>query len=64
MILLHIAWIGGHVSLPYDWPPTLKLYVQKSMAYTEDQEDVVSMSLTVVQNLMEKYEIQPETVGR
>ena len=34
------------------------------MAFAEDQEDVVSMSLTVVQSLMEKYGIQANAIGR
>ena len=34
------------------------------MAFAEDQEDVVSMSLTVVQSLMEKYGILPNAIGR
>lgn len=38
--------------------------LQTAMSFIEDQEDVVSMSLTVVHNLMEKYEIEPSSVGR
>lgn len=34
------------------------------MAFLEDQEDVVSMSLTVVHSLMDKYDIQPASIGR
>ena len=38
--------------------------LQRAMAFTGDQEDVVSMSLTVVQSLLEKYAIEPSQVGR
>ena len=34
------------------------------MAFTDDREDVVSMSLTVVQSLMEKFDIPANAVGR
>lgn len=37
---------------------------QKNMAFTGDQEDVVSMSLTAVHSLLEKYEINPRDIGR
>lgn len=41
-----------------------KFKLQDAMAFAEDQEDVVSMSLTVVQSLMEKYDVEPSAVGR
>lgn len=50
--------------------PTLRLRslshvsLQNAMAFVEDQEDVVSMSLTVVQSLMQKYSIDPRSIGR
>ncbi|KAJ7537242.1 hypothetical protein O6H91_12G104800 [Diphasiastrum complanatum] len=37
---------------------------QDSLAFCTDWEDVVSMSLTVVQSLLEKYDISPERIGR
>ena len=37
---------------------------QKNMAFTGDQEDVVSMSLTAVHSLLEKYDINPRDIGR
>ena len=37
---------------------------QRNMAFTGDQEDVVSMSLTAVHSLLEKYEIDPRDIGR
>lgn len=37
---------------------------QKNMAFTGDQEDVVSMSLTAVHSLLKKYDIDPRDIGR
>lgn len=37
---------------------------QRNMAFTGDQEDVVSMSLTAVQSLLDKYRINPCDIGR
>jgi hydroxymethylglutaryl-CoA synthase len=37
---------------------------QQAMAFTGDHEDVNSIALTVVQSLLEKYEIDPNQVGR
>ena len=37
---------------------------QRNMAFTGDQEDVVSMSLTAVHSLLEKYEVDPQDIGR
>jgi len=37
---------------------------QEAMAFTGDHEDVNSISLTVVQALLEKYAIDPKEVGR
>jgi hydroxymethylglutaryl-CoA synthase len=37
---------------------------QKLMACTDDREDVNSFALTVVNNLMEKYQIDPKSIGR
>jgi hydroxymethylglutaryl-CoA synthase len=37
---------------------------QDGMAFTGDQEDVNSISLTVVQSLLEKYHISPSEIGR
>ena len=38
--------------------------VQRAMSFIQDQEDVVSMSLTVVQSLLEKYSIGVCEIGR
>ncbi|KAH8961427.1 hypothetical protein BDL97_05G049800 [Sphagnum fallax] len=37
---------------------------QDRLAFCTDLEDVISMSLTVVQSLLEKYGIPPERIGR
>ncbi|KAI9076636.1 hypothetical protein K1719_041109 [Acacia pycnantha] len=37
---------------------------QDSMAFCTELEDVISMSLTVVKSLLEKYEIDPKQIGR
>lgn len=37
---------------------------QDQLAFTGDREDINSLALTVVHNLMEKYEISPHAVGR
>eukprot|EP00898_Chlorokybus_atmophyticus_P000505 jgi/Chlat1/1455/Chrsp12S02007 len=37
---------------------------QQMLAYCTDREDVVSISLTVVQSLFEKYDIDPRSIGR
>nr|ABO27206.1 cytosolic 3-hydroxy-3-methylglutaryl-CoA synthase [Chara vulgaris] len=37
---------------------------QDRLGFCTDHEDVISMSLTVVQNLLEKYSIDPTNVGR
>jgi len=37
---------------------------QESMAFTGDQEDINSVALTVVHNLLEKYSISPNEIGR
>jgi hydroxymethylglutaryl-CoA synthase len=37
---------------------------QDEMAFTGDREDVNSIALTVVKSLMEKYDIDPKSVGR
>lgn len=37
---------------------------QDSLAFCGDQEDVISMSLTVVQELLEKHKIDPSSIGR
>jgi hydroxymethylglutaryl-CoA synthase len=37
---------------------------QESIAFTDDREDVTSIFLTVVHNLLEKYGISPSEVGR
>lgn len=34
------------------------------MAFYKDQENVVSAAMTVVQNLMSKYEVDPRSIGR
>ena len=34
------------------------------MAFCGDQEDVVSISLTAVKRLLEKYDIDPRDIGR
>jgi len=37
---------------------------QDAMSFTGDREDINSIALTVVQSLLEKYEIDPTDVGR
>lgn len=37
---------------------------QESMAFTGDAEDINSIALTVVHNLLEKYSISPSEIGR
>ncbi|KAL0043896.1 hypothetical protein WJX82_003072 [Trebouxia sp. C0006] len=37
---------------------------QTSMAFFKDQENVVSAAMTVTQNLMDKYQIDPRSIGR
>lgn len=37
---------------------------QEAMAFTGDQEDINSVALTVVQSLLEKYNISPTQIGR
>ncbi|GAQ90489.1 hydroxymethylglutaryl-CoA synthase [Klebsormidium nitens] len=37
---------------------------QDAMAFCSDNEDVISMSLTVVQNLLDKYGVDPAQIGR
>ncbi|KAL7424600.1 3-hydroxy-3-methylglutaryl coenzyme A synthase [Cryptotrichosporon argae] len=37
---------------------------QKFMAFTDDTEDVNSVALTVVSSLLEKYSIDPQSIGR
>ncbi|KAJ7296437.1 hypothetical protein O6H91_05G073300 [Diphasiastrum complanatum] len=37
---------------------------QDILAFCTDWEDVISMSMTVVQSLFEKYEIAPDRIGR
>lgn len=37
---------------------------QHCMAFCGDQEDVVSMSLTAVHSLLEKYDVDPKSIGR
>ena len=37
---------------------------QEAMAFTGDLEDINSICLTVVQSLMEKYDISPNEIGR
>lgn len=37
---------------------------QKNMAFTDDVEDIVSIMMTVTQNLFEKYGIHPNEIGR
>jgi hypothetical protein len=37
---------------------------QTNMAFCGDQEDVVSMSLTAVHSLLEKYDVDPRSIGR
>lgn len=38
--------------------------LQKRMAFYNDLENVVSAAMTVVQNLMDKYGIDPRSIGR
>lgn len=37
---------------------------QTSMAFFKDHENVVSAAMTVTQNLMDKYQIDPRSIGR
>ncbi|DBB00199.1 TPA: hypothetical protein ACH3X1_014031 [Trebouxia sp. C0004] len=37
---------------------------QTSMSFFKDQENVVSAAMTVTQNLMDKYQIDPRSIGR
>ncbi len=37
---------------------------QRRMAFCTDQEDVVSISLTAVKRLLEKYDVDPRDIGR
>lgn len=37
---------------------------QQTMAYVGDREDINSMCLTVLHNLMEKYSVDPNSIGR
>ncbi len=37
---------------------------QTSMAFTGDREDINSIALTVVSSLLEKYKIDPNSIGR
>ncbi|UOH79997.1 hydroxymethylglutaryl-CoA synthase [Cryptococcus neoformans] len=37
---------------------------QKYMAFTDDKEDINSLALTVVSNLLKKYNIDPRSIGR
>ncbi|KAL3138589.1 hypothetical protein ABBQ32_006356 [Trebouxia sp. C0010 RCD-2024] len=37
---------------------------QKRMAFYNDQENVVSAAMTVVQNLLDKYKVDPRSIGR
>lgn len=37
---------------------------QTKMAFCDDREDIYSMALTVTQSLLEKYEIDPNSIGR
>ncbi|WVN86342.1 hydroxymethylglutaryl-CoA synthase [Cryptococcus depauperatus CBS 7841] len=37
---------------------------QKFMAFTDDKEDINSVALTVVSNLIKKYNIDPKSIGR
>ena len=45
-------------------PTWLLELLQKHMAFYNDQENVVSAAMTVVQNLMDKYDIDPRSIGR
>lgn len=38
--------------------------LQNCMAFYKDQENVVSAAMTATQNLMDKYHIDPRSVGR
>ncbi|ODQ78102.1 hypothetical protein BABINDRAFT_40366 [Babjeviella inositovora NRRL Y-12698] len=37
---------------------------QTNMAFVNDREDIYSMSLTVLKNLLTRYDIKPEQIGR
>ena len=37
---------------------------QRRMAFCGDQEDVVSIALTAVKRLLEKYDVDPRDIGR
>ena len=38
--------------------------LQTSMAFAKDNEDVVSMALTVTSQLLHKYKVAPTEIGR
>ena len=42
----------------------IAVYLQTSMAFFMDHENVVSAAMTVTQNLMDKYRIDPRSIGR
>ena len=42
----------------------IAFYLQTSMAFFKDQENVVSAAMTVTQNLMDQYQIDPRSIGR
>ncbi|CAE6534590.1 unnamed protein product [Rhizoctonia solani] len=51
----------------YDGVSTGKYTVglgQEFMAYTDDREDINSFALSVVSSLMEKYDVDPKSIGR
>ena len=54
----YATWL---IRQPQLWDPWL---LQKRMAFYNDQENVVSAAMTAVQNLMDKYEIDPRSIGR
>ena len=60
----------GFPTFLHQWPPVTQQNIwvtdllQKRMAFYNDQENVASAAMTVVQNLMDKYEIDPRSIGR
>ncbi len=45
-------------------PTALERLVQDAMAFVRDNQDTNSICMTAVENLLEKYNIDPKDVGR
>lgn len=66
--LLHAFWISNHNALVDNRHMCQcqchHFLLQKSMAFYKDQENVISAAMTATQNLMDKYEVDPCSIGR